>query len=356
MKKLIICFIAIFTLIHGSSGTPKYPELPVKDTVIINFGNNAKVMVLVDNPEDLKRISEFDINSMLQDLSLSVDTMRRDEQYLKIEDESGERYLKDTSIVLNQKQEIDLEALKEEIKAEMREELMQEASYKDREPAKKKRRNRGTNHYFNIELGMNNYMQDGKFPDENNELYSVKPWGSWYVGLTGTNRTHVAGPLYLDWGGGISWYNFKHQNFSTRLEKGDEGVIYFEGLDVPDPQKSKLALTHLNVNFVPVLNFGRSGGKKDVFHWDYHDGGFRIGAGGYAGYRVDSWAKYVWKEDGDKKKDRDKNNYYLNNFRYGVRFVMGYRSVDLFVNYDISELYATGRGPVLNPFSFGIIL
>jgi hypothetical protein len=357
MKRILILITTIVIIQPVWAGTPKYPKLPDKDTVVINFGNNSKIMILVDNKEELKRISEFDINAMLQDLSISVDSMSEDENYLKYEDETGEKYLKDTSIVVGKNNDYDLEQLKESIKEEVKNELKDEGEYDNRKDSRKRKKYQGTKHYFNVELGMNNYMQDGKFPDESNELYSVKPWGSWYVGMNATNRTHAFGPLYFDWGAGISWYNFKFQNTRTRLEKDNIEVNYFEDPTVPNPVKSKLAMTHLNAHLVPVFNFGRSGRKKDIFHWDYYDSGFRIGAGGYIGYRIDSWTKAVWKEEnGDKKKDRVKDNYYLNNIRYGVKFIMGYRAFDIFVNYDISELYSEGRGPTLNPFSFGIIL
>jgi hypothetical protein len=353
MKKLGIWLVLMALGWGALAAIPEFPELPKKDTVVIQFGNNSKILILVDNPDELKRLSEFDINSMLQDLSISVDSMAEDEQYLKIEDETGDKYLRDTSIVISKTYEIDLDELKLSIKQELKDELKSEYNSSERE---KRRKYKRTRHYFNFEFGMNNYLQDGKFPDDNNELYTVKPWGSWYVALSGTNRTHLSGPLYLDWGGGISWYNFKHQNLRTRIEKGETAVNYFEDLEVPSPIKSKLAITHLNLNLVPLLHFGKSGRKKDLFHWDYYDSGFRIGLGGYIGYRIKSWTKYTWREEGDKKKNHFRDNFYLNNVRYGMRFLMGYRSFDIFVNYDFSELYADDRGPRLNAFSFGIIL
>jgi hypothetical protein len=353
MKKILILMIMLAFNELALATSPDHPLLPRKDTVVISFGNNSKILILVDNPEELKKIGQYDINAMLEDLSLSIDSMDEKEQYLRFEDESGENYLRDTSILISSAEAMDIEQLKESIKVEVKEELRDEYAEAEK---KKKNKNKRTRHYFNIELGKNNYLQGGQFPDANNELYSVKPWGSWYVGLSGTNRTQISGPLYLDWGGGISWYNFKHQNFSTRLEQGDSEVIYYDDPDVPSPLKSKLSISHLNLHLVPMLNFGKSGGKKDIFHWDYHNSGFRVGLGGYLGYRIKSWTKYTWREEGRRMKDHDYRNFFLNNLRYGMKFVVGYRSIDLFLNYDISELYAEDRGPRLNAFSFGIIL
>jgi len=107
-----------------------------------------------------------------------------------------------------------------------------------------------------------------------------------------------------------------------------------------------------------MLKFGKGKRHKDWFDWtDWNDDeGFRIGAGGYAGYRLASYTKYVTEEDGDKDKDKDKDSYFLNDFRYGVRLQIGYRNFDVFVNYDLNELFVEDRGPQVNAFSFGIVL
>ena len=75
----------------------------------------------------------------------------------------------------------------------------------------------------------------------------------------------------------------------------------------------------------------------------------------YAGYRLGSRAKYVFREDDDRERVKDRTNFYVNNWRYGVRFQVGYRGLDLFANYDLNELFVEGRGPELNAFSFGIV-
>lgn len=352
--KIICSIIAIFCLSSGAMATgPELPARIVKDTVVINFGNKSKIMILVDDPEELKKISEFDLNKMIRDLQISVDTMENDEKYLKIEDETGERYLNDTSIVVEQPANLDIEALKEEIKEELRDEMWEESR---KEKDYKKRDHKRMRSYFNFDFGMNNWLENGKYPNESNALYTVRNWGSWYVALANTNRTHVTGPLYLDFGANISWYNFKFQNDATRLEKGDESVIFYEDFINPGPIKSKLTISYINATLVPVFSFGKSGRKKDLFNWDYYDKGFRFGVGGYVGYRLWSFTKYTWRENGEKKKNHDRGDYFLNNFRYGVKFVVGFRMVDLFVNYDLNTVFIEDRGPSLNALSFGITL
>lgn len=355
MKKILLALVLLGMNEALIAAGPVLPEWPAMDTVVIKFGNNARILILVDNPQELKKISEFDVNAMLRDLSISVDSLEGDQRYLRIEDNSGKKYLKDTALVVNRSSNPEPEGLKTSDREALKKEMEENMNFNDRERKKKYRR--GTSDYFNLELGMNNYLtEDRSFPDESNALYTVKPWGSWYTAINNNFRTHLFGILYLDWGAGISWYNFKFQNSSARIEKDAEQVNFYEDQTVENPVKSKLTVTYLNVNFVPVLSFGSSGRKKDIFHWDYPENGFRIGLGAYAGYRIDSYSKAVWKDSGKKEKDHDKSNYFLNNFRYGTKVILGFKSVDLFINYDLNDLFAEGAGPKLNAFSFGIIL
>jgi hypothetical protein len=353
MKKLFTTILLIPIYFITQAMSPELPGKMVKDTVVIHFGNKSKIMILVDDPEELKKISEFDLNKMLKDLSISVDTMDSDEQYLKIEDETGESYLNDTSIMVEQSEVIDVAALKAEIKQEIKEEMEEEKKEKSSSRKKSYKRTRS---YFNFEFGMNNWLQNGRYPNENNALYTVRNWGSWYVALANTNRLHITGPLYLDFGANISWYNFKFQNDRTRLTKEPEEVVFWEDLAVVGPIKSKLTVSYINATLVPVFSFGKTGRKRDLFNWDYYDKGFRIGVGGYIGYRLWSFTKYTWRESGTKNKNHERGDFFLNNFRYGVRMIMGFRVFDIFVNYDLNDIFIENRGPQLNGLSFGIIL
>ena len=121
---------------------------------------------------------------------------------------------------------------------------------------------------------------------------------------------------------------------------------------------SKLSIAYINARFIPVFDFSRSGRRNRDRLWNQNIGnGFRFGIGPYAAYRIDSWTKYRYREDGDKRKPKEKSNYYLNNFRYGARAQIGWKGIDLFVNYDLNELFIeTKDTPNLNAFSFGFTL
>ncbi len=204
---------------------------------------------------------------------------------------------------------------------------------------------------FNFDLGTNNFLQDGKFPGSD-DLYAVRPWVSCYFGFASVKSTRLAKKVFLQWSIGMNWYNFKFENDDVQLIKTDDGVVFARDDRDVNFIKSKLTASYLNVSLIPMLDFGDNGRKYRF--WDHESEAFRIGLGPYVAYRIGSHTKQVY-NDGGREKDKDRDSFHLNNFRYGARLQVGYRSTDLFFNYDISELFASGKGPKLNAFSFGVI-
>jgi hypothetical protein len=205
---------------------------------------------------------------------------------------------------------------------------------------------------FNFDFGTNNYLSSGKFPNSENELYAVRPWGSWYIGLASIQRTRLAKKFFLEWGIGVNWYNFKFEQDNVLIQKTSDGTFFTEDTRDVDYVKSKLTASYLTASVIPVVDFSDNSRKPRL--WDGYGNSFRVGLGPYVGYRIESHSKLVYKDD-DKEKQKEHNSFYLNNIRYGLRLQLGYRSTDLFFNYDLNELFASGKGPKLNAFSFGVI-
>ncbi len=375
-KIWITSFLVVCLTIYSSSVVLAEPLIQT-DTIIMEFGNNSKILVLIESTEDLKALQNYDINKMLEDLSVSIDSADEDVEYLTITDEKGDRYLNDTTIVVKNRKTIDDDKFEGDIKIKVANYEIEAGDFDDLEEnfddlddlrfsdykksERIEKRTWGTRHSFNVELGLNNWLENGEFPDASNAQYTVKPWGSWYVGLSSNQKTSIGGPLFLEWGGHFSWYNWKFEDTGTRITKGEDQVI-FTSDDTFNNIKSKLSATYINAHLVPMLDFsyGRRRVKtveKGSFRvTKYRRRGFRMGAGLYGGYRLGSRTKVVFKEDGDREKDRDRGNFFLSNFRYGVRGQLGYKGYDFFVNYDLNEVFTDNRGPALNAISFGVIL
>jgi len=338
---------SILLIVIGLLSTTASMAQQKTDSLILNVGK-SKIIFLINDQADLKSMQNYDLNQILDHLSARL----TGDSTLVREDGTA---VDDTTVVVNEQKVSNRDKIVEQ------DDKATDESEEVSEVEVSRKLRRGTFHSFNFDIGTNNYLQDGAFPDETNEPYSVKPFGSWYVGISSIYKTYVGGPLYLEWGGGVSWYNFKFENKSVRLRDTDNGVEFFEATDTDvEFVKSKLTVAYAHVSFVPMLEFGRHRRYRDKQFWhnwwnnDGDNRGFRIGFGGYAGYKIDSYTKAVI-DNGDKEKDRNHDNFHLENFRYGARIQMGYRGTDLFFNYDFNELFSEGGGPKLNAFSFGII-
>ena len=305
------------------------------DSLILNVGK-SKIIFLINDQADLKSMQDYDLNQILDQLSVKL---TGDSTLLRPDGSTVE----DTTVTVSSQNKVEQQVM---------------TDYKD--DKKYKLKPFRTFHSINFDIGKNNYVNDGKFPDESNELYAVKPFGSWYVGISSIYKTYLTGPLYLEWGAGVSWYNFKFENTATRLQDTPNGVTFFEAVDPNISfEKSKLTVAYVHASFVPMLDFSKQSNRGNKIWpdlWNNHDSrGFRLGVGGYVGYKIDSYTKIVI-DNGDDKKQRNHDNFHLENFRYGARVQMGFRGTDIFFNYDLNELFAEDKGPKLNAFSFGIIL
>jgi hypothetical protein len=334
MKLRNSCIIILLLLSLNVFGQEKKPDSTKTfkaDTVIVSLAKTTRVVFTIEDRADLELLKHYDFQALFRDILNKI--------------ESSDTTGRDTATVAKQEDWSPSDETTEE------EETDEEWEEKIHEHNGRIGR---TWQSFNFDLGTNNYLSDGKFPDSENELYSVRPWGSWYVGASSVQRTRLATKFFLEWGFGISWYNFKFQENNVLLVEDGDAVTFVAAPEgEADYTKSKLTATFINASLIPIIDFGDHG-KKQRF-WDGYHSAFRFGVGPYIGYRIDSYSKIVYKEDDDKEKDKDHDNFYLNNFRYGARLQLGFRSTDLFFNYDFNELFTENKGPKLNAFSFGVI-
>jgi len=315
------------------------------DTVIVPLGETSKIIFTIQDREDLEILRHYNFQELFNDIFdklEATDGVRKDSSEVAAEEVSEEPV---------QTEERDTDEGNREDEVEYSGD-----NDEDDDDDKWVRSRRGkvgqTWQSYNIDLGTNNYLQDDQFPD-GSEPYAVRPWGSWYIAANSVQRTKLGTNLFVEWGLGVSWYNFKFQEHNTLVQKDELGIHFVADTREVDYVKSKLSATFINASLVPVLDFGAHSRKPRV--WDGHGDGFRFGIGPYVGYRIASKTKLGYEQDGDREREKNRDNFHLNNLRYGFRLQIGVRSTDIFVNYDMNELFATDKGPKLNAISFGMI-
>ena len=343
------------------------------DTVVIELNNKSKIVIYTADKEALKDMEQYDINKMIQDLNSALGSKKIEK--VELLDKDGNKYMKDTTLVFGDgeaKSRIKIGNLELLVDADDWDELEDEFDDDDipvRRYDYEENKIDRTRHFFNVDIGMNNWLDGGEFPDAEGQPYTVKPWGSWYFALNSVNRTWVSGPLFLDWGFGFSWYNWKMEDPNIAIVKGPDNIEFVDArIANPDFSgvKSRLTAPYVNVQMVPMLDFAK--GRRRIKNLErgsvsfrtYKKQGIRFGVGGYVGYRIGGNTKLVFREDGEKQKDKTKGNYYLENLRYGIRAQVGYKGLDLFATYDLNNVFAGDRGPVgsqdMNAITVGITL
>ncbi len=217
----------------------------------------------------------------------------------------------------------------------------------ERKAKQEEKANRPVHSTFDIDLGLN--ALTNKQRDLNGNALDLRPVASRYISLNlhyDIRLGRKGSPLFLRTGPELAFnnymldnnYQFVNQNGVTVLQKPSEAGRNLE--------KSKLAVSSINLPLMPMLSFQDKKG---------HDS-FRIGAGGFVGYRLGSHTKLKYEEDGNTKKDKDRGNYNLEDFQYGVQGTIGIRSIDLFAKYNLNNTFKDNRGPQAQTISFGISL
>jgi len=107
-----------------------------------------------------------------------------------------------------------------------------------------------------------------------------------------------------------------------------------------DAGYSKLKKSQLIANYIEVpLEFCFRSNPDDPAR------SFKASIGGRVGYMFDSFTKVKYREDGETKKLKDKQNYSLSQFRYGVTARVGFGPFSVFGYYNLNPLFESGKGP-----------
>ncbi len=198
---------------------------------------------------------------------------------------------------------------------------------------------------WNVELGLSNWVNpDFQIPSVAGAVYTLDPLNSRYLALT-KHYTKTWWFVGFDAGVGVSvrMYDFDDRDLVLTMDNND---LLF---DTSTPQSGKvylnqLAIPHLNAYFVPMI------GDK-----------LQFGIGGFAGYRIGGSFQQLTRGDGGWDWDRNRDNFNLNPFQYGVRAQVAYgrgryRKHQIFFQYDLSETFNSSQGPELRGFALGVIL
>jgi hypothetical protein len=224
------------------------------------------------------------------------------------------------------------------------------ARHARRDSTRAKQQNESNNTNLIFDLGLNALVSQKPHLGAAGNLQRVdlRPEGSRYVNIGFNNRQRLGGkrsPLSLIFGVDAAFNNYM-LNGNDKWVSQDGYTRVIRQADGRDLQKTKLATTSLNLPVMFQLGL----------HDSHHKRTFTLGAGGFVGYRIKTWTKLKYTEDGETIKDKDYGSYNMENFLYGLQGTIGYRSLELFAKYNMNSLFKENQGPDTQVLSFGVRL
>ncbi|WP_299338232.1 hypothetical protein [uncultured Psychroserpens sp.] len=182
-------------------------------------------------------------------------------------------------------------------------------------------------------IGFNNAIGDGqKIGDEYSFL------GSGFVELGWAWKTRVfeeSNAVRLKYGFSIQWNKLTPKDDRYFVQNGNTTTLEAFPSEL---KESEFRVT--NLVFPVHFEFGPSKKveRKNYFRYDTSDR-FKIGIGGYAGFRIGTQQKLRFKEDGDRVKQKIRRNYNVSPFVYGLSAYVGYGGVGIYAKYDLNPLF-----------------
>ena len=344
MKKLVLllAFLGCTFLAQAKTNpeTTLKTFIPtLKDSVVIEFGKAGRIVIMVESIADFEKLKGMNINQIIAELGVQENKATGEVTLVELHKKDGS--VKEVVRVYENGAETEVRVGRMRVYVDESGENTKvkiDSGAKDEDNSSFK-----TN--FTLDLGVNNFLQKGSFPTSD-QPYATKGWGSWNVGLNWMGSQRLSDRWRWNFGMAFQWYNFKFENRDFQAVRGQDQISFVERTDVTGV-KSKLSASYLTAMTLLKVNLGKT------------EEGVSLAAGPYVGYRLGGRSKFVYEEPGSSTDRIEKVNtgLYLENLRYGIRGEIGIgKDLAFFSTYDLNEFFQPGKGPALNPITFGIII
>jgi hypothetical protein len=173
----------------------------------------------------------------------------------------------------------------------------------------------------------------------------LNAWRSKGVNLYYYHRLKlIKNNLTLNPGFGLGLDNYSFSN-DVLVGTSSNGIFQYliDSLRNRNILKTKLSTNYLD--FPLELRFKSSDNDRIAF---------RVAIGAKIGVLFNAHSKIKYVEDGFARKSKTRDDFGLNQFRYGIIGRIGFSYFNMFGYYSLSKLFENGKGPDVMPFMFGI--
>ncbi|MBZ9728524.1 hypothetical protein LB467_02390 [Salegentibacter sp. JZCK2] len=199
-----------------------------------------------------------------------------------------------------------------------------------------------------VAAGFNNALSDGQTLNDSD----FKLAGSRFFEIGWAWKTRVfkeTNWLRVRYGLSFQFNGLKPTDNRIFVEDGDETYLQEFPLDL---NKSKFRMDNLVVPVHFEIGPSTKTETEDRLHFSTYKM-LKIGLGGYAGFNIGERQKLKYKDDGDRVKEKLKNNYNTNDLVYGVSAYLGWGGATLYGKYDLNPIFQNPNMELHN-FSLGL--
>lgn len=216
------------------------------------------------------------------------------------------------------------------------------------------RKSKRTTSQFVFAMGLNNAIPELK--DIENSDFRV--WGSHFYewGVTYNSRLIKNHNLvHAKYGFSVMYNNLRPTDNRYFVKSGNQTYLATSNFDLEESRLRNVYLAapfHLEFDFTPK-KYSKDGTTS---YFRTHES-IRLGIGGYAGVRIKSKQLLHIEVDGDTEKTKQKGDFNVSDFNYGLSTYIGYRATSLYFKYDMNPLFKKNSDinhVPLNNVSFGI--
>ncbi|MGB3608570.1 MAG: hypothetical protein WA775_07910 [Psychroserpens sp.] len=183
-------------------------------------------------------------------------------------------------------------------------------------------------------IGFNNAIGDEQSLDDS--PYELAGSGFVELGWLWSTRILKESNFFrVNYGFSFQWNKLNIKDNLYVVQNGDETTLQEFPLNL---KKSQFRTTNLvfPVHFEMGPSRKRDYENRLRYTTDDH---FRVGLGGYGGFRIAAQHKLKYEEDGDRVKQKIRKNYNTSTFVYGLSGYVGIGDVSLYAKYDLSPLF-----------------
>lgn len=204
------------------------------------------------------------------------------------------------------------------------------------EKDKIERKSKRTTSQFVFATGLNNVITEGESLSDSD----FRVWGSHFYEWGFTYNSRILknhNLLHAKYGLSLMYNNLRPTENRYFVRNGEQTDLVTGGVNFDESRFRNVFLVaplHLEFDFSPKKT--SKDGERTYFRT--HES-VRLGIGGYAGVRIKSKQILKYEIDDLDIKERQKGDFNVNDFTYGLSAYIGYKATSLYVKYDLNPMF-----------------